>query len=325
MLLSSENLCKICFEFACENNIYTECGCSACNDCQQSWIRSQLEDGRSIELRCPMSECKCIFSVHQVQILLSPENQELYQRAQSLIYFRESKDIRMCPIPKCEYAGFTVQGQYEFFCPNCSQCWEEKRNTFVNILNSLKTASEEVTSALWVGVFCKHCPGCQVNIEKESGCSHMKCWTCNYQFCWNCMDKWAEHDSNKCMNTTASSDITLGTFICMAFRVYYLSPEIYWFMNLMSYYIGFLVLGVIYAFIMFSMLRNIYLQLFKPFREYRKSLVGYIIITPSLLYWLNSSMTDYIYISICISIGDILLFTYLTFQASKTLITLLRR
>lgn len=328
MLLSNENLCKVCFEFPCENLVETECGCAACYDCQQSWVRSQLEEGRSVELRCPMPECKCIFSDNQVKTLLSSENQELYQRVQSLIYLRESQDVRMCPIPKCEYAGFKAKGQYEFFCPSCNQCWEDKRTTLFSTLKNLKTTFDEATSALWVGVFCKNCPSCQVSIQKDAGCPHMTCWTCGHQFCWKCMDNWIRHEPAKC-ETMISYEIASGAFICMVLRIYLLSPEIYWFINLLAYYIGYymgyVVIGMAYAFFVFSMLKHTYLKLKEPFREYKSTLGGPFIVFPALLYWLNYYMSEYLYISICLYIGNGILCVLLTLWSSKAVVNLVRR
>jgi hypothetical protein len=40
----------------------------------------------------------------------------------------------------------------------------------------------------------KKCPNCNVQIEKDGGCSHMTCTICSHQFCWHCKAEWRAHN-----------------------------------------------------------------------------------------------------------------------------------
>lgn len=323
MLLSTDEICKVCFEFPGEKLIQTECGCSACFDCQQSWVRSQLEEGRSLELRCPMPECKYIFSDNQIRTLLSPENRELYERVQSLMYLRECPDVRMCPVYECKYAGFKSKGQYDFYCPRCDMCWEEKRTTLSSSLKNLRNSLNELTSVVWKGSFCKNCPGCQVPIEKNAGCPHMTCWTCGHQFCWKCMDNWLGHEPGKC-ETMISCEICVGVFLCLMIRLYFLSDPVYWIINSMIYYMGYLVFGVIYTLFFYGALMNVWTKLRGPFREYDKVLFGSFILFPAIYLTLNDYMRSYEYTTICLYIGQFLLTSVVAFGTCRWILSSIR-
>lgn len=45
-------------------------------------------------------------------------------------------------------------------------------------------------SDLWKVQNAKKCPNCTAFIEKNSGCSHMRCTSCKFEFCWLCMRKY---------------------------------------------------------------------------------------------------------------------------------------
>ena len=37
----------------------------------------------------------------------------------------------------------------------------------------------------------QQCPQCNVIIEKNEGCNHMRCINCEFQFCWICKEKYS--------------------------------------------------------------------------------------------------------------------------------------
>mmetsp|Transcript_36010 Transcript_36010/g.81992 ORF Transcript_36010/g.81992 Transcript_36010/m.81992 type:complete len:237 (+) Transcript_36010:81-791(+) len=39
----------------------------------------------------------------------------------------------------------------------------------------------------WAPEGVRLCPKCQVAIEKDEGCAHMRCMRCDLDFCWSCM------------------------------------------------------------------------------------------------------------------------------------------
>ncbi|KAG6609408.1 ariadne-2 protein [Phytophthora cinnamomi] len=43
------------------------------------------------------------------------------------------------------------------------------------------------------------CPSCKAVIEKQGGCSHMKCFQCDQEFCWSCLRPWDNHNETLCL------------------------------------------------------------------------------------------------------------------------------
>eukprot|EP00553_Chaetoceros_curvisetus_P004583 CAMPEP_0204618916 /NCGR_PEP_ID=MMETSP0717-20131115/5421_1 /ASSEMBLY_ACC=CAM_ASM_000666 /TAXON_ID=230516 /ORGANISM="Chaetoceros curvisetus" /LENGTH=398 /DNA_ID=CAMNT_0051632775 /DNA_START=218 /DNA_END=1414 /DNA_ORIENTATION=+ len=57
-------------------------------------------------------------------------------------------------------------------------------------------------SAKWVLGYTKKCPKCKWRIQKNQGCSHMRCRQCGHEFCWICLQDYfghaGAHDAKKC-------------------------------------------------------------------------------------------------------------------------------
>ncbi|QPG73077.1 hypothetical protein FOA43_000382 [Brettanomyces nanus] len=125
------------------------------------------------------------------------------------------KNFKNCPFPDCDslvmQLGFdssTVATLAEYtkrllipsvqcshkheFCYNClkedhSPCpcaivkkWERK-------------CKDDSETAHWIVANTKDCPKCSSPIEKNGGCNHMVCRSCQHQFCWVCLKDWACH------------------------------------------------------------------------------------------------------------------------------------
>ena len=45
----------------------------------------------------------------------------------------------------------------------------------------------------WLRTFTKPCIKCKTPIEKDEGCNHMRCQSCDTHFCWVCMQPWEIH------------------------------------------------------------------------------------------------------------------------------------
>ena len=49
----------------------------------------------------------------------------------------------------------------------------------------------DTTPDEWIALNTKVCPGCRAFVEKDGGCNHMQCTTCNTHFCWICNQSYA--------------------------------------------------------------------------------------------------------------------------------------
>ena len=132
-----------------------------------------------LETNCKRGEIK----VEEVRKIV---NEELYQKfiryttAKSVFL---SKNLKWCPKPDCNTickvrskssaSKATCPKCQEEFCSKCSQNWSEHpRECSINSNRNVQA-----------------CPGCQVPIQKQGGCSHVLCSFCKIIFCWNCLTK----------------------------------------------------------------------------------------------------------------------------------------
>jgi len=58
-----------------------------------------------------------------------------------------------------------------------------------------KEQSDDAT-AVWMAARTKSCPKCNVRIEKNKACNHMKCANCSHDFCWLCKGPWSGHGTS---------------------------------------------------------------------------------------------------------------------------------
>lgn len=102
-------------------------------------------------------------------------------------------DISLTPIVSC--------GNDHQFCYNCQ--YENHLPCPCNIVKLwIKKCKDDSETANWIEANTHSCPKCLNSIEKNGGCNHMTCRTCNYEFCWICLKEWSIHGSQyfKCNN-----------------------------------------------------------------------------------------------------------------------------
>lgn len=62
----------------------------------------------------------------------------------------------------------------------------------------LAKCRDDPKTAQWIVSFNKACPTCHLPIEKNGGCSHIRCQHCGHDFCWLCLKAWSSHKSASC-------------------------------------------------------------------------------------------------------------------------------
>lgn len=103
--------------------------------------------------------------------------------------------VRYCPTPDCPVV-YAVSHDIEknFFCAHCgtSTCTKCHDTYHESITCEQNKASKESSKELdeWMQKkrkSRKHCPKCNVAIEKISGCNHVHCRQCSADICWVCL------------------------------------------------------------------------------------------------------------------------------------------
>jgi hypothetical protein len=138
------------------------------------------------------------------------------------------------------------------------------------------------------------------------------------------MDNWMGHEPAKC-ETMISVEICIGVFICLMIRLYFLSDPVFWVINSIIYYIGYLVGGVLYALLFFGGVMQVWGKLRGPFRGYDKFLFGSLIVYPAIYLVVNDYMRSYEYTIICLYIGQVLLTSVVAVCTCRSIIGYIRR
>lgn len=201
---SDTGTCPICCDNFFANEMYgLECGHLCCVDCWDGHLTSKVSDGPScVYTLCPMFKCDKTVPYSFFQQLIS--NQEVKNKYKGYVlknFIENHHDIRHCPAPNCQKVVVRQAGaalttiNCECSHPFCFQCGEEVHDP-VNCIQlqewNMKNKSDSLT-ATWIIANTKNCPACKVRIEKNQGCMHMTCKSCNYNFCWTCLGMYCNH------------------------------------------------------------------------------------------------------------------------------------
>ena len=112
-----------------------------------------------------------------------------------------NKGVKWCPSPGCSKAITSAGGLSSVTCTCgcvfCLRCGEEAHAPVScdQLASWQEKCRNESETANWILANTKKCPKCSVRIEKNQGCNHMTCRSCNYEFCWICMEGWDKHGS----------------------------------------------------------------------------------------------------------------------------------
>ncbi|CAH6718186.1 E3 ubiquitin-protein ligase Hel1p [[Candida] jaroonii] len=177
-----------------------------------SAARSYINSKKSKYKWCPAPDCENLvelvdnYALHldnddddfdeylsdEESTLLDPSTNNVKDKSKSPSVDRPI-DISLTPIVSC--------GTDHQFCYNCQ--YENHLPCPCNIVRSwIKKCKDDSETANWIEANTHNCPKCLNSIEKNGGCNHMTCRTCNYEFCWICFKEWSIHGSQffKCNN-----------------------------------------------------------------------------------------------------------------------------
>jgi len=134
-----------------------------------------------------------------IRALTDDEDYQKYKRFRELTELNSQATCRWCPKPDCETAVIANPDDPEFPCISCTKCsfqfcydcscdWHPNLTCKENA--KLNKSSKDKKSEKWRKSHkVRKCDQCGMDIQKDSGCNHMKCTRCGYEFCWICMNQ----------------------------------------------------------------------------------------------------------------------------------------
>lgn len=193
--------CSICLDDV-PNVIHLECGHPYCHACIIHFLTSAI-DGGTFPLCCVGGDgaCKMPLSLDILRSFLTPGRlTQLLDASFRSYIFSNPEKYRNCPTPNCPqlYAVTTSGEDTEVFdCPSCfrsicSSCHGVPHPSFTCEAwkFSCNPTQQEKLLDRWAEKQkdnVKKCPRCNILIEKDAGCSHMRC-RCGTHLCWQCME-----------------------------------------------------------------------------------------------------------------------------------------
>ena len=182
--------CPVCFDEV-SSPIKMTCGHSWCRTCFQNYLTAAAEQ-RFFPLTCLGNEAKCTerISLYAAKEVLSAADFDATASAAFESYVQTHPgELHYCPTPDCPQVFPSAPEGIFLQCPGC----------LVRICPTCKTDEHEGLTCAeskggdnlfkeWVDQHdVKRCPGCNIAIEKDEGCNHMKCIVCETHICWMCM------------------------------------------------------------------------------------------------------------------------------------------
>jgi len=227
-----------------------KCGHVICNACWGDYLTSKIVENDIMMLRCPIcvggssSTCSPAVPESMVERVVPPEVYTKFQNFVVSNYISTQPAVKWCPAPNC---GFVVSALHSNRFQEAQLCRpvnvEKDSNSTVSnnmcieatcgdghtfCFNCMSASHAPVTCAnvkdwdtrnsddggnetnTWILSNTRPCPGCGMRLEKNAGCSHMKCGShahggkmsaghgCGLDFCWNCMVPNDKHDYTAC-------------------------------------------------------------------------------------------------------------------------------
>ncbi len=124
---------------------------------------------------------------------------EKYKKFKKRAEIIKDKNKKLCPNPDCDsFLQKSTASKY-VECENghkyCFDCLNPPHGN-----KSCDNESESLFMDWKKDKRVKRCPRCQMFTEKNEGCNHMTCVSCQYQWCWLCEGKYTygHYNEGKC-------------------------------------------------------------------------------------------------------------------------------
>jgi hypothetical protein len=186
---------------------------ATCGDCVLGWIKAEL-DSNNLYPRCPEYRCNRVLTDTELEIILGDQ---LWDRLTSMRRAREIDSnplARWCPKPRCGAVVMRLDEKTKkmeckecdnngyLFCADCASPWSSghvyRCKGEDSSIQSWALKQRSLSSRMFISEKkSQRCPSCKTRIEKDGGCNHIICWSCQAEWCWLCARPFtSDHFSN---------------------------------------------------------------------------------------------------------------------------------
>lgn len=191
-----------------------ECGHKFCKYCWESYLNSKILDSPKAAITCAAHKCVALMDDEMILGLLTKNHiKEKFHMLIRNSFVQHNPLLRWCPATNCCFAikvarvepkGCLCRCGYEF-CFGCTEFWHAPIDC--QLLDKWKkTLRGDLSTNRWLLLNTNKCPQCRVDIQKNGGCNHMTCKSCQKQFCWVCLGNWTgSHTCNQFDDTSSTA------------------------------------------------------------------------------------------------------------------------
>ena len=187
--------CNVCFDEVEEgekNFNALPCGHICCTQCWTNYLKTLITEAKVEQIKCVDHKCKEIISEEFILNHIKDDNKLVnkYKKFKKRALIINDKNKKQCPKPDCdsflEKSTLSKYVKCEHGHEYCFECLKPPHG---------KTDCDELMEKellKWSKKKrVKRCPRCKIYTEKNEGCNHMTCVSCQYQWCWLCEGKYS--------------------------------------------------------------------------------------------------------------------------------------
>lgn len=194
--------CGICFDSFPLSSMCTStapCAHLFCWPCFDSYLLSQLDDNRLLDLHCPEPSCSRPILSSEVKAVVSPYHYARYRRFRQSALLAADPRVRYCPNRRCQHILYGSTDNPRMHCDRCGEsscftcqipwhdglsCLQVLRHTELRGPTADDVAFLQSMHA-GLGSRFRQCVGCGVWVERAAGCAKMTC-RCGARWCFEC-------------------------------------------------------------------------------------------------------------------------------------------
>lgn len=170
------------------------CGHSYCQDCLDGYVK-HLVDDKKFPMVCASEGCDQVLYIGDITI-----TDKLCRNIVSDLVAKNLQTFKYCRTPDCLNFYRTTKTARAFHCSLChaSTCTSCHGNAHADDIPCESAMDPDSALLRWMAADPgnrKRCPKCRQGIEKNGGCLHMTCTSCQAHICWKCERVFPDSDS----------------------------------------------------------------------------------------------------------------------------------